>query len=837
MTAEEVRLDRQRLNVLEVQLMPQSDREMDACGSGCSNSCSLIEVPTDKPLSSSNHETSDGSNQTDNALGNCVHSTPAKTTGSDSREFSDEANNVEGALKSKAGSSSPSRKADNRRTRKRTRDVPPSSGDGTSNILTTPDATITKYFRGTSKPCSSKLENLNSLISVELADGQIKLSFLKSAHVGVSTVWLLEVRVHMNATVDKRAVVEGAQGGAPFRLFSPTSCFQKEQFQDNVGKSRMTCARRKLQSTPQTSDNAVNCQADGDHLADDTLQSVRRSSAGAVPSATTQGWVLTAGNPQVANANSETGVYVQTDLTGNDLDRKDRRIAELERSLAEASCELQRCARQQADADKLNEMYMNEHRKLLIEQSILERKERRTKCMEDGLRFGSIRPDHRNGGFENFIGDGYAFVELRKKVDALNAERDEVARATQLLKKRKPMGLSSSKKTGSLVSATAAGDALAKPEALPPLTQQEYYEQEEIFRLRREQFKKEEADLLLEQERLKREQSLYIREVKRLQNEERSRYKDHVTLNKQYLLLSLLGKGGFSEVWRAFDLQHLRYVACKIHQVNMDWSEERKVNYVRHAIREKDIHKSLNHPRVVKLFDVFTIDVNSFCTVLEYCDGNDLDFYLKQNKVIPEKEARSIIMQVVRALKYLNEIKPPVIHYDLKPANILLSSRNGAGEIKITDFGLAKVMEDDKYDPAVGMELTSQGAGTYWYLPPECFDTSPAPKICSKVDVWSLGVIFFQCLYGQKPFGDRMSQSRVLETGTILNATSVVFPAKPQVSNEAKDFICCCLQYSREDRADVFQLYNHEYLKPKSHKMQAAGSSNSSANTSHVVQT
>ncbi|KFD63048.1 hypothetical protein M514_11714 [Trichuris suis] len=762
MTAEEVRLDRQRLNVLEVQLMPQSDREMDACGSGCSNSCSLIEVPTDKPLSSSNHETSDGSNQTDNALGNCVHSTPAKTTGSDSREFSDEANNVEGALKSKAGSSSPSRKADNRRTRKRTRDVPPSSGDGTSNILTTPDATITKYFRGTSKPCSSK---------------------------------------------------------------------------DNVGKSRMTCARRKLQSTPQTSDNAVNCQADGDHLADDTLQSVRRSSAGAVPSATTQGWVLTAGNPQVANANSETGVYVQTDLTGNDLDRKDRRIAELERSLAEASCELQRCARQQADADKLNEMYMNEHRKLLIEQSILERKERRTKCMEDGLRFGSIRPDHRNGGFENFIGDGYAFVELRKKVDALNAERDEVARATQLLKKRKPMGLSSSKKTGSLVSATAAGDALAKPEALPPLTQQEYYEQEEIFRLRREQFKKEEADLLLEQERLKREQSLYIREVKRLQNEERSRYKDHVTLNKQYLLLSLLGKGGFSEVWRAFDLQHLRYVACKIHQVNMDWSEERKVNYVRHAIREKDIHKSLNHPRVVKLFDVFTIDVNSFCTVLEYCDGNDLDFYLKQNKVIPEKEARSIIMQVVRALKYLNEIKPPVIHYDLKPANILLSSRNGAGEIKITDFGLAKVMEDDKYDPAVGMELTSQGAGTYWYLPPECFDTSPAPKICSKVDVWSLGVIFFQCLYGQKPFGDRMSQSRVLETGTILNATSVVFPAKPQVSNEAKDFICCCLQYSREDRADVFQLYNHEYLKPKSHKMQAAGSSNSSANTSHVVQT
>ena len=56
-----------------------------------------------------------------------------------------------------------------------------------------------------------------------------------------------------------------------------------------------------------------------------------------------------------------------------------------------------------------------------------------------------------------------------------------------------------------------------------------------------------------------------------------------------------------------------------------------------------------------------------FCTVLEYQKGNDLDFYLKQNKVIPEKEARSIIVQTSSALRYLNEIKPPVIHYDLKP--------------------------------------------------------------------------------------------------------------------------------------------------------------------------
>ena len=60
-----------------------------------------------------------------------------------------------------------------------------------------------------------------------------------------------------------------------------------------------------------------------------------------------------------------------------------------------------------------------------------------------------------------------------------------------------------------------------------------------------------------------------------------------------------------------------------------------------------------------------------FCTVLEYCEGNDLDFFLKQHKTIPEKESRSIIMQTVNALRYLNlYIKPPVIHYDLKPGKV-----------------------------------------------------------------------------------------------------------------------------------------------------------------------
>lgn len=83
--------------------------------------------------------------------------------------------------------------------------------------------------------------------------------------------------------------------------------------------------------------------------------------------------------------------------------------------------------------------------------------------------------------------------------------------------------------------------------------------------------------------------------------------------------------------------------------------------------------------------------------------------------------------------------------------NILLTEGNVCGEIKITDFGLSKVMDEENYNPDHGMDLTSQGAGTYWYLPPECFVVGKnPPKISSKVDVWSVGVIFYQCLYGKK---------------------------------------------------------------------------------------
>ncbi|XP_055242899.1 serine/threonine-protein kinase tousled-like 2 isoform X4 [Gorilla gorilla gorilla] len=518
----------------------------------------------------------------------------------------------------------------------------------------------------------------------------------------------------------------------------------------------------------------------------------------------------------------------------SDLEKKEGRIDDLLR----ANCDLRR---QIDEQQKMLEKYKERlnrcvtmSKKLLIEKSKQEKMACRDKSMQDRLRLGHFTTVRHGASFTEQWTDGYAFQNLIKQQERINSQREEIERQRKMLAKRKPPAMGQappatneqkqrkSKTNGAENETPSSGNTELKDTApalgahsLLRLTLAEYHEQEEIFKLRLGHLKKEEAEIQAELERLERVRNLHIRELKRIHNEDNSQFKDHPTLNDRYLLLHLLGRGGFSEVYKAFDLTEQRYVAVKIHQLNKNWRDEKKENYHKHACREYRIHKELDHPRIVKLYDYFSLDTDSFCTVLEYCEGNDLDFYLKQHKLMSEKEARSIIMQIVNALKYLNEIKPPIIHYDLKPGNILLVNGTACGEIKITDFGLSKIMDDDSYNSVDGMELTSQGAGTYWYLPPECFVVGKEPpKISNKVDVWSVGVIFYQCLYGRKPFGHNQSQQDILQENTILKATEVQFPPKPVVTPEAKAFIRRCLAYRKEDRIDVQQLACDPYLLP-----------------------
>ncbi len=74
-------------------------------------------------------------------------------------------------------------------------------------------------------------------------------------------------------------------------------------------------------------------------------------------------------------------------------------------------------------------------------------------------------------------------------------------------------------------------------------------------------------------------------------------------------------------------------MACKIHQLNSSWCEAKKQSYVKHAIREYNIHKGLRHAHITALADIFEIDNNTFATILELCDGEDLDSHLRDHGV------------------------------------------------------------------------------------------------------------------------------------------------------------------------------------------------------------
>ncbi|KAG6682147.1 hypothetical protein I3842_13G123900 [Carya illinoinensis] len=468
---------------------------------------------------------------------------------------------------------------------------------------------------------------------------------------------------------------------------------------------------------------------------------------------------------------------------------------DLRKSLQEVSDHQNLCHQLEKELKDLkdNEQQMKPKRTkivsdLLISVSKAERQEARMKVRQDSLRLGNVGVIRAGTVISETWEDGQVLKDLNAHLKQLLEAKDAVERQRKSLKKRQ----------------SDKGDA-ADTEI--GLQEEDSLIQDEIYRSRLASIKREEEVIMRERDRYELEKGRLIREMKRIRDEDGSRFNNFQILNHRYALLNLLGKGGFSEVYKAYDLVEHRYVACKLHGLNAQWSEEKKQSYIRHAIREYNIHKTLVHHHIVRLWDIFEIDQNTFCTVLEYCSGKDLDAVLKATPVLPEREARIVIVQIFQGLVYLNKRTQKIIHYDLKPGNVLIDE---FGVAKVTDFGLSKIVEDDV--GSQGMELTSQGAGTYWYLPPECFELSKTPLISSKVDVWSAGILFYQMLFGRRPFGHDQTQERILREDTIIKARKVEFPSRPAVSNEAKELIRRCLTYNQAERPDVLTVAQDPYL-------------------------
>jgi tousled-like kinase len=331
-------------------------------------------------------------------------------------------------------------------------------------------------------------------------------------------------------------------------------------------------------------------------------------------------------------------------------------------------------------------------------------------------------------------------------------------------------------------------------------------------------FKRTEESLKERQRKLHADRISYMKQLKTYRAQEDSTFNSYRRLGtmERYQLLNMLGKGGFSEVYKAYDLIAHCFVAVKIHEIRKDMDEAQRQNYVKHTTQEYRIHKNLKHRRIVRLLDHFAIDALSFGVAMEYCEGVDLDTHLKAHGPMSEKEARGVIIQILSALRYMNTAPNKVIHYDLKPGNVLYHK----GNVKIVDFGLSKIVDHTVTGGHDTIELTSQGAGTFYYLPPECFNACNALnppgqlKVSNKVDVWSVGVVFFELLFGRKPFGDGQSQENILrQASAIFNpAAEVVFPGK--ISKQAEEFIRRLLTYDVRRRPDVIEASDDPYVFP-----------------------
>ena len=203
-------------------------------------------------------------------------------------------------------------------------------------------------------------------------------------------------------------------------------------------------------------------------------------------------------------------------------------------------------------------------------------------------------------------------------------------------------------------------------------------------------------------------------------------------------VLALLGCGGMGAVYRVRQPRLDREVALKL----LDPSLAAQQDFAQRFEREARALARLSHPNIVTVFDFGETD-GTFWLLMELVDGLNLRQRIRERPLEPA-EALAIVPQICAGLQYAHDVG--VVHRDVKPENILLDAR---GNVKIADFGLAKLVSDDA-DAGV-LTRASQIMGTPLYMAPEQREAPLA--VDHRADIYSLGVVFYEMLTGDLPVG------------------------------------------------------------------------------------
>jgi len=253
-------------------------------------------------------------------------------------------------------------------------------------------------------------------------------------------------------------------------------------------------------------------------------------------------------------------------------------------------------------------------------------------------------------------------------------------------------------------------------------------------------------------------------------------------------ILDLLGAGGMGAVYRARQPRLNRTVALKVLTCPPEMYDDFSLRFE----REAQVLARLNHPNIVTIYDFGEIDRsddadshgNLFYFVMEYVNGADLNQMIRTGELKPE-QALAIVPQICDALQYAND--EGITHRDIKPANILVGKK---GRVRIADFGLAKLIGADSDALGTGLTLTGTSMGTPHYMAPEQWETSAV--VDHRADIYSLGVVFYEMLTGQRPHGIFDPPSRKIQVDVrldevVLKAMDKDIDRRYQQASEVKD--------------------------------------------------
>ena len=254
-----------------------------------------------------------------------------------------------------------------------------------------------------------------------------------------------------------------------------------------------------------------------------------------------------------------------------------------------------------------------------------------------------------------------------------------------------------------------------------------------------------------------------------------------------------LGKGGYGKVFQVKNKSTNKLYACKkLSKLN--------IKNVKKFQNEIEVLMKMDHPNIVKLYEVFESD-NSLYLIMEECYGGELfDRILHRintNNMYTEREACLLMKQIIGAIEYCHN--NGIAHRDLKPEN-LLYLKEGSEEdnpLKIADFGLSQSFNLKKM-------LTSK-VGTSYYVPPEIL----AGNYTEKCDIWSAGIILYILLSGEPPFNGPNDETIFARIKTY----KYEFPEQKwsKISVEAKDLLSKML-IQEDKRLSASQVLQHPWF-------------------------